>query len=104
MLRTWDLSGRETYLQQTTQVGDVEEFTHADLSPDGQQAAYSWLDDEDRGWVRFVDTVTGDATPPARVPVERGGWLHLVVDAWHPDGGSTSGTAATTMLREARHS
>ena len=90
MLRTWDLSGRETYLRQTTQVVDVEEFTHADLSPDGQQAAYSWVDAEDRGWVRFVDTVTGDATPPARFPVWEGEWFN-VVDAWHPDGGQYAG-------------
>ena len=44
MLRTWDLSVEDTYLQQTTQVGDAEVFAHADLSPDGQQVAYSWLD------------------------------------------------------------
>ena len=69
MLRTWDLSMEDTYLQQTTQVGDAEVFTHADISPDGQQVAYSWLDDQDRGWVRFVDTVTGDATSPIRFPV-----------------------------------
>ena len=68
MLRTWDLSVEDTYLQRTTQVGDAEVFAHADFSPDGQQVAYSWLDG-DTGWVRFVDTVTGEATPPARVPV-----------------------------------
>ncbi|MCY4725243.1 BTAD domain-containing putative transcriptional regulator [Nocardioides sp. STR2] len=90
MLRTWDLSGRATYLRRTTQVVDVEKFTHADLSPDGQQAAYSWVDGEDRGWVRFVDTVTGDATPPARFPVWEGEWFN-VVDAWHPDGGQYAG-------------
>ncbi len=44
MLRTWDLSVEDTYLQQTTQVGDAEVFAHADLSPDGQQVAYRWLD------------------------------------------------------------
>ena len=48
MLRTWDLSVEDTYLQQTTQVGDAEVFAHADLSPDGQQVAYSWLDDRAR--------------------------------------------------------
>ena len=69
MLRTWDLSVEDTYLQQTTQVGDAEVFTHADISPDGQQVAYSWLDDQGRGWVRFVDAVTGDATSPVRFPV-----------------------------------
>ena len=66
MLRTWDLSVQDTYLQRTTQVGDAEEFAHADLSPDGQRVAYSWIDG-DTGWVRFVDIVTGEATPPARV-------------------------------------
>ena len=69
MLRTWDLSVEDTYLQQTTQVGDAEVFAHADISPDGQQVAYRWLDDKDTGWVRFVDTVTGEATPPTRLPV-----------------------------------
>ena len=64
MLRTWDLSVQDTYLQQTTQVGDAEEFAHADISPDGQQVAYRWLDDKGTGWVRFVDTVTGEATHP----------------------------------------
>ena len=44
MLRTWDLSVEDTYLQRTTQVGDAEVFAHADFSPDGQQVAYSWLD------------------------------------------------------------
>ena len=45
MLRTWDLSMESTYLRQTTQVGDAETFAHADFSPDGQQVAYSWLDE-----------------------------------------------------------
>ena len=82
MLRTWDLSVEETYLQRTTQVGDAEVFAHADLSPDGQQVAYSWLDG-DTGWVRFVDTVTGEATPPTRVPVSAGPWAS---GTWHPQG------------------
>ena len=68
MLRTWDLSVEDTYLQQTTQVDDAEEFAHADISPDGQQVAYRWIDDKDTGWVRFVDTVTGEATPPDALP------------------------------------
>ena len=50
----------------------------------------SQVDGEDRGWVRFVDTVTGDATPPARFPVWEGEWFN-VVDAWHPDGGQYAG-------------
>ncbi len=69
MLRTWDLSMKDTYLQQTTQVSDAALFAHADISPDGQQVAYSWVDDQGTGWVRFVDAVTGDATPPTRFPV-----------------------------------
>ena len=68
MLRTWDLSVEDTYLQQTTQVGDAEVFAHADISPDGQQVAYRWLDDTGTGWVRFVDTATGEATPPDPPP------------------------------------
>ena len=69
---------RSTYLQRTTEVGDADVFGHADVSPDGQQVAYSWRDG-DTGWVRFVDTVTGEATPPARVPVSGGpmGQRHL---------------------------
>ena len=87
MLRTWDLSMEDTYLQQTTDVGGNTVFTHADISPDGQRVAYSWLDDQDRGWVRFVDTVTGDATSPTRFPVWDDLFNFNVVDAWHPDGG-----------------
>ena len=82
MLRTWDLSVEETYLQRTTQVGDADVFAHADFSPDGQQVAYSWLDG-DTGWVRFVDTVTGQSSPPARVPVSRGPWAS---GTWHTQG------------------
>ncbi len=82
MLRTWDPSVEDTYLQQTTKVGDADEFAHADFSPDGQQVAYSWLDG-DTGWVRFVDTVTGEATPAARVPVSGGRWAS---GTWHPRG------------------
>ena len=40
MLRTWGRSMKDTYLQQTTQVGNDEVYAHADLSPDGQQVAY----------------------------------------------------------------
>ncbi len=80
MLRTWDRSMEDTYLQQTTQVDDAEVFAHADLSPDGQQVAYRWLDDAGTGWVRFVDTVTGEATPPTRAPGavdDLWSWRHL---------------------------
>jgi WD40 repeat protein/DNA-binding SARP family transcriptional activator len=84
MLRTWDLSSQDTYLQQTTQVGGAEVFHHADFSPDGQRVAYNWRDSTSGGWVRFVDVVTGDATPATRVPAERTGWAS---GAWHPEGG-----------------
>ena len=70
MLRTWDLSVEDTYLQRTTQISDTKRFAHADFSPDGQQVAYSWLD-EDTGWVRFVDTATGEATPPRACRCQR---------------------------------
>ena len=59
-------------------------FAHADISPDGQQVAYRWLDDTGTGWVRFVDTATGEATPPdarsrcSDVPGPCG--------TWHPEG------------------
>jgi WD40 repeat protein len=84
MLRTWDLSMEETYLQRTTQIADVKSFAHADFSPDGQHAAYSWVDHQGRGWVRFVDTVTGDATPPTRAPItDDNRW---VSGAWQSQG------------------
>jgi WD40 repeat protein len=91
MLRTWDLSGQDTYLQQTTQVEGSEVFTQAHLSPDGQQVAYRWRDDKAKGWVRFVDTGTGDTTPPTRlsaVPVGGEVWPQ---GAWHPQGGQFVG-------------
>ena len=86
MLRTWDLSVEDTYLQRTTRVGDIDGFAQADISPDGQQVAYRWLDDQEQGWVRFVDTGTGEATPASRLPVDKGGASgHL--GTWHPQGG-----------------
>ena len=84
MLRTWDRSGQDTYLQQTTQVADSELFVEAGLSPDGRQVAYRWLDDKGTGWVRFVDTVTGEATPATRLPMYESPWPF---GAWHPQGG-----------------
>lgn len=101
MLRTWDLSMENTYLQQTTQVDDVNLFTHASFSPDGQRVAYSWrdtvlsADGQPRwgpGWVRFVDLVTGEPTPPARVPVSGGAYPS---GAWHPRGLSYGATCVT---------
>ena len=84
MLRTWDLSVEDTYLQQTTQVGDAEAFAHADISPDGRQVAYRWLDDKGTGWVRFVDTATGEAAPATRLPVDEARVVprHLASPGW----------------------
>ncbi len=83
MLRTWDRSMEDTYLQQTTRVGDAEVYAQADLSPDGRHVAYRWLDDTGTGWVRFVDTATGEATTPTELPTQlRAG----SVGTWHPDG------------------
>jgi hypothetical protein len=84
MLSTWDLSMQETYLQHMTKVGGAEVFAQADVSPDGQQVAYRWLDDEDRGWIRFIDTRTEEATAATRLPVNEGPWP---LGTWHPDGG-----------------
>jgi WD40 repeat protein len=88
MLRAWDLSGRNTYLQQSTQVGDSEVFEQADISPDGQRVAYRWLDDAGKGWVRFVDTVTGDATPPTGLPVTEAepSVARWPLGTWHHEG------------------
>ena len=84
MLRTWDLSVEDTYLQQTTQVGDAEVFAHADISPDGRQVAYRWLDGKGTGWVRFVDTATGEATPATHLPVNESPEAprHLASPGW----------------------
>lgn len=84
MLRTWDLSVEDTYLHQTAQVSDAHLFTQAEVSPDGKQVAYRWLDGG-AGWVRFADTLTGDATPPTRLPTNEGRARSM--GAWHPQGG-----------------
>ncbi len=83
VLRTWDRSMQDTYLQRATQVGGSEQFVRAQVSPDGQQVAYSWVDG-DTGWVRFVDTVTGVATSPVRAPVS--GDVRATGGTWHPAG------------------
>ena len=83
MLRTWDLSLQDAYLQQTAQVADAELIADADLAPDGRHVAYRWLDDQSTGWIRFVDTVTGEATPAARLPVNEAPWP---LGSWHPEG------------------
>jgi len=97
MLRTWDLSQGDTYLQQTTQVGDAEVYAQADLSPDGEQVAYRWLDDTGKGWVRFVDTATGERTPPTRLPAVDDPWSW---GTWHPDGGRYVGWCAMDPCQE----
>ena len=84
MLRTWDRSTEDTYLQRTTRVSGAEVYAQADVSPDGRQVAFRWLDDTGQGWVRFVDTATGEATTPTELPTQlRPG----SVGTWHPDGG-----------------
>jgi DNA-binding SARP family transcriptional activator/WD40 repeat protein len=84
LLRTWDLSMQDTYLQEAARVPDVAGVTDADISPDGGRVAYRWLDEETgRGWIRFVDTITGEATPAARLPVNESPWP---LGAWHPEG------------------
>jgi WD40 repeat protein len=88
MLRTWDMSAHDTYLQQTTHVAGREEFAQAEISPDGQRVAYGWLDDQDRAWIRFADTTSGGATSPARFPVWEFGSTNA---AWHPGGGQYAG-------------
>ncbi len=92
VLRTWDLSVKDTYLQRTTQVDDSEVFTQADLSPDGRRVAYRWLDDTGTGWVRFVDTATGEATPPTTLPTQ---FFPYPFGEWHPDGGQYVGWCAS---------
>jgi DNA-binding SARP family transcriptional activator/WD40 repeat protein/energy-coupling factor transporter ATP-binding protein EcfA2 len=85
MLRTWDRSVQDTYVQRTTVVQDTELFAHADLSPDGARVAYRWVDESGRGRVRFVDTLTGDATAAMRLPV-RDGFGGLPLGTWRQDG------------------
>jgi DNA-binding SARP family transcriptional activator/WD40 repeat protein len=92
MLRTWDLSGEDTYLEQTTRVGDAKMFTHADVAPDGHRVAYRWVDDTGRGWVTFVDTVTGEQTPRTRLPAWEGDPWNP--GTWHPNGGRYIGYGA----------
>lgn len=89
MLRTWDLSMQGTYVRETTKVREADTFAWAHLSPDGEQAAYRWVDTEERGWISFVDTQTGERTPPTRLPAWEGSpW---VPGAWHPGGGQYAG-------------
>jgi WD40 repeat protein/DNA-binding SARP family transcriptional activator len=88
MLRTWDLSVQDSYLQQTIRVDDIAGLTHADFSPDGRQVAYRWLDATGRGWVKFVDVATGEASTPTRLPTQDSRWP---LSSWHPDGGQYVG-------------
>jgi WD40 repeat protein/DNA-binding SARP family transcriptional activator len=83
MLRTRDLSMEDTYLQRTTHLRDADVFAQADFSPDGQQMAYRWLDETGAGWIRFVDTATGERSAPTRLPVAEDSAAR---SSWHPDG------------------
>ena len=85
MLRTWDLSSRQTYLEKTTEVAGGRTYAWAHLSPDGQRVAYRWVDEQDVGWVRFVEIGSGETTSPERLPAWRD-WPWLP-GAWHPEGG-----------------
>jgi WD40 repeat protein/DNA-binding SARP family transcriptional activator len=95
MLRTWDLSVEDTYLQRTTKVSNAEVFAHADFSPDGRRVAYSWHEG-DKGWLRVVDASTGQATPPVRVPVSHGDWPS---GAWHPESHTYVATCITSECK-----
>jgi DNA-binding SARP family transcriptional activator/WD40 repeat protein/energy-coupling factor transporter ATP-binding protein EcfA2 len=86
MLRTWDMSLQDTYLRRTTAVRDSPAYAHADLSPDGQRVAYRWLDDTGTGWVRFVDTATGDRTPRTQLRVYRDWFGGRQLGTWSSDG------------------
>ena len=84
------------------QVGDAEAFRQADFSPDGQQVAYRWRDDQGRGWVRFVDhrhrsrhassPIPGCGRAPGIGPTASG----------IPAGAGTPGTGARTARAPAR--
>ena len=98
MLRTWDLSMKDTYLRQTT--GSASEtYAHADVSPDGQQVAYRWLDDTDRGGSGSSTPPPGrdapDAPPDARRPWSYG--------TWRPDGGQYAGALPGVRGAGRRH-
>jgi DNA-binding SARP family transcriptional activator/WD40 repeat protein len=99
MLRTWDLSEEDTYLRQTAHVAGTDPVAQADISPDGQHVAYRSLGDQDSGWVRFVDTLTGEATPATRLPVNEGPYP---LGSWHPEGrhyaAHCEGCAATGII------
>jgi WD40 repeat protein len=53
------------------------------VSPDGRRVAYRWVDDRNTGWVRFVDTATGEATAPTELPTLLGAGPS---STWRPDG------------------
>jgi WD40 repeat protein len=82
MLRTWDLQSGSTYLERIAVAGAPRDYVFADLSHDGNRAAYRWLDRKGQGWVRFVETHTGAVTPPAPMPLQDGPW---VAGSWTSD-------------------
>ena len=55
---------------------------------------------QDTGWVRFVDTATGEATPPTDLPAQDP--LRWSLGTWHPDGGQYVGWCVRAV-RGARH-
>ena len=82
MLRTWDLTAQDSYLHRIAAVAGSPAAAQADLSPDGRTVAYRWLDGE-QGWIKFVDTASGVATRPQRMPVREGSFA---VGTWRADG------------------
>ena len=84
MLRSWDLSGRDTFLTRTATVPGS--YLHADIAPGGRRVAFRWADTErggEHGWIRFVDPGTGAATPARPLQVYPGEWSPGV---WRSDG------------------
>ena len=63
----------------------AEVFAHADLSPDGQRVAYSWLDDQDRdgSGSSTQSPATRRARPGAGGREDRLPWPS---GTWHPEG------------------
>lgn len=88
MLRAWDLAARRTAVRRTASLPGG--YVSADLSPTGHRVALRWLDDDDRGWIRFVDPATGEATRQVALPIWPGPWRTGV---WSPDGSAYASNA-----------